>query len=407
MRAPDNISGTEGLSGKLWPVHIKPLEDELLSSWLVRLARAHGLRLHTFCDLAWRHKPIWNRDIDKSADEEILRVLSEKTATPIERVRQTTLAAYEGWLYEKHNPYGNTKWIMPVGVYHRMRKRPGLQYCPMCLREDEDPYFRRRWRLAFVTLCEKHGRLLLDRCPRCKSPVNFHRNQIDKKSITLCFRCGKDLREAPQPSDIRVRAQVGQQVFLLKTLSDGWVMIPGSGPVYSHFYFDVLHQLMRLLAGGERSVPLRLVTSVSVRWKADEPRFTQNDNEIETLGPRGRCILLSRGMWLLVDWPPRLVGVGRKHGIWSSALLRDMDRPPFWYWRVIHEQLYEPSYSPSDLEVEAAVSYTRKLGKVPRERIVSRLLGVNQVFRKKRARVVAPPRTASRERASDRPSIHP
>ena len=37
-----------GLSGRLWPAHVKPQQDELLSSWLVRLAMAHGVKLHTF-----------------------------------------------------------------------------------------------------------------------------------------------------------------------------------------------------------------------------------------------------------------------------------------------------------------------------------------------------------------------
>jgi len=376
-----------GLSGRLWPVHIKPLEDELLSSWLVRMARAHGLRLHTFCDLAWRHKAIWNRDIDKSADEEILRVLSEKTATPIERVRQTTLAAYEGWLYEKHNPYGNTKWILPVGVYHRMRRRPGLQYCPQCLKEDEDPYFRRRWRLAFVTLCEKHGRPLLDRCPRCKSPVNFHRNSLDTKSIAICSRCGNDLRKERRPRASCTRKQMEMQACLLGTLAEGWHTMPGSGPVYSHLYFDVLHQMMRLLAGvSEQSAILRRSTAMSFGRKTHRPRFKRNDNEIETLGVQERSAVLARSLWVLDDWPSRLVSLGRQHGIWCSTLLRDLEQPPFWYWNVVHEQLYEPDYSPSEREIEAVTEHIRGLGKIPRERTISRLLGVNQVFRKRNGR---------------------
>lgn len=36
------MSGS-GLSGKLYPVHLKPKDDELLTSWIVRLALAHGL----------------------------------------------------------------------------------------------------------------------------------------------------------------------------------------------------------------------------------------------------------------------------------------------------------------------------------------------------------------------------
>src|SRR5918911_766517 len=143
-----------GLSGQVWPAHVKPRRDELLSSWLVRLAAAHALKLHTFCALVWtRRKQIWNRDIEKCADDSILSLLAEKTATPPDKVTRTTLSDYQGRLYERHNPYGNTRWIMPVGIYHRTRRRYGLQFCPRCLAEDKEPYYRRAWRLAFVTFC--------------------------------------------------------------------------------------------------------------------------------------------------------------------------------------------------------------------------------------------------------------
>ncbi len=59
-----------GLSGSLLPVHLKPLPDELLSSWLVRIAHGHGMKLQTFCAVIFgREKSIWNRDIDKLAPE--------------------------------------------------------------------------------------------------------------------------------------------------------------------------------------------------------------------------------------------------------------------------------------------------------------------------------------------------
>src|SRR5215213_7254788 len=99
-------TGAKGLSGRLWPAHIKPQPDELLSSWLVRLAMAHASKLHTFCSIIWPRKQIWNRDIDRSADTELLQTLSDKTDTSIERVRATTLAGYESVLFEEHKSLG-------------------------------------------------------------------------------------------------------------------------------------------------------------------------------------------------------------------------------------------------------------------------------------------------------------
>lgn len=383
MRTSGKASGAEGLSGKLWPAHVKPLEDELLSSWLVRLARAHGLRLHTFCDLAWRRKAIWNRDIDKSADDEILQVLSEKTATPIERVRQTTLAAYEGWLYEKHNPYGNTKWIMPVGVYHRTRKRPGLQYCPTCLREDEDPYFRRRWRLAFVTLCERHERLLLDRCPQCKTPVNFHRISSGKSSITLCYGCGHDFRRSRGSRSVWWGDLADHQTELVRVLERGWVEIPQYGPVFSHLYFDVLHQAVKTLVTGEHSAQLRRSCCGQIKMYMCRARLPAGSREFEKLGVEDRTHLVAFACWLLRDWPTRFITVYREHNALSSVLLKDMMAPPYWYWNVVREHLYDPDRIVSDDEIRSAMDYLWAMGVSPRERRISRLLGVNQVFRRR------------------------
>ncbi len=43
--------------------------------------------------------------------------------------------------------------------------------------------------------------------------------------------------------------------------------------------------------------------------------------------------------WLLDKWPQRLVEHCTEHEIWSSALTKDIDRPPAWYLSVIQENL--------------------------------------------------------------------
>lgn len=161
-------------TGKLWPVHPHPYPDELLSSWLVRIAHANGEKVQSFCnhEFGTKHQ-IWNRDIDRLAPEWLLMALSERTATPIEKVRQTTLKRYEGILFDHSVSSGVEKWITPLKIYHRTRKSHGLQFCPECLKEDVEPYFRTQWRIAFHTFCPKHNVMLHDRCPYCGEPVIF------------------------------------------------------------------------------------------------------------------------------------------------------------------------------------------------------------------------------------------
>jgi TniQ len=381
-----------GLSGKVWPAHVKPRRDELLSSWLVRLAASHGQKLHTFCALVWsRGKPIWNRDIDKCADASILDVLAEKTATPPERAARTTLAAYEGHLYERHNPHGNTLWIMPVGVYHRTRRLHGLQFCPRCLAEDSDPYYRRAWRLAFVTFCERHRCPVFDRCPRCSAPVNFHRVELGDRrkwvaeSVTLCHSCRFDLRESPaaaveRPADLRV---LEFQKSLTVAMRRGWIEMSGHGPVYSHLYFAVLHQLMKVCATGKRAADLR--EAVSRELKIEEPPgLMKSCRDIERLDVGGRRELLDMARHLLDEWPARFVRLCETYNVWSAALLRELEPAPFWYWRVVHDRLYRVSYTPSDEEVRSAIAHLSRRGITPCKRSISRCLGTNDVFRKRK-----------------------
>src|SRR5215467_9687570 len=82
MRSYRSVSSV----GPLWPIHLKPYDDELLSSWLVRLSRAYGVTPHRFCTSGWRHPAFWNRDIDKGIYDDVLQVLADKTATPPARV---------------------------------------------------------------------------------------------------------------------------------------------------------------------------------------------------------------------------------------------------------------------------------------------------------------------------------
>lgn len=371
------------MSGRLWPAHPKPEEDELLSSWLVRLARANGLKLHTFCDIAWPHKAIWNRDIDKSADEEIITVLADKTATPLDRAYRTILQAYEGRLYEKHNSSGNTKWILPVGIYHRIRHRYGTQFCPRCLADDLEPYFRRRWRLAFVSVCEIHRNMLVDRCPICVSPIIYHRCGLDLKTIALCSACGHDLRKCEISYADHIEDVVEFQKYLLDALDNGWVDLPMVGPAYSHLYFDVLHHVMRLFATGKRAKRLQGNISHYLGRTRNECLQNHQIRYIEFLCVEARCLLVWMACWILKEWPERFVWFCREHALFSSDLLRDMNNPPFWYWHIVIENLYHPDTVVTVEEIRGAVRFMVKRGMSLSESSLSEMLGVRQVFRKR------------------------
>lgn len=382
---------------KLWPVHLKPKNDELLSSWLVRLARAHRLKVHTFCSLAWPRKQIWNRDIDKSADVAILEQLSVKTGTPFRRVLSTTLADYENVLYEKHNTLGPTSWIMPVGVYHRTRRQFGLQYCPLCLAEDKEPYFRRKWRLAFVVSCERHHTLLHDRCPRCGAAINFHRDELGNHrklvagSLTLCHICRFDLR-TDNSRFITYVTQIESKftAMLLHAMEVGYVRLSEGITTHSLLYFLGLRQLLKIATmRNTRIERLRRAISEEFCVATYSPPASGSRQDVQEMGVETRRRLLGIARCLLEEWPYRFIELSRKYRIWSSLWLRHLDPParahvlpaPFWLWSVAHDYLYRAKYHPSDEEVKAAVNYLNKSGQSMNKSTLARVLGISVVRR--------------------------
>lgn len=388
-----------GLSGRLWPAHVKPQRDELLSSWLVRLAMAHGVKLHTFCSVTWPLKQIWNRDIDRSADRELLRTLSDKTATPLERVRATTLATYESTLYEEHKSLGPAAWLMPVGIYHRTRRRCGLQFCTFCLAKDAEPYYRRKWRLAFMVACEKHHVLLCDRCPGCHAPINFHRGELGNfkkfaaEPLTVCNLCGFDLRASSEimpPIPITL-PEVRFTTKLLRAIDAGFMQVSESVVTYSHLYFAVLRQIMKVMAMRDRRIHrLRSAISNSFGLAPYVPPMTKAHLDVQELSTSARRQLLGLARCLLEEWPNRFIELLREHKIWSSLWLRhfepgSQERPrtaPFWFWSVVHEHLYHAKYCPSETEMFAAIDHLKQRGMVLNKSSLSRLLGVAVIRRK-------------------------
>src|SRR5262249_31367609 len=160
--------------------------DELLSSWLTRLSLAHGLTLHAFGTNLWPAPGFWERDIDRCATPAFLTVLGWKTATSPQCAFATTLTAYEGTLSEGCTPPAHPLWLLATRRQRQRCRLPGLQYCPQCLQADAIPYFRRCWRLGFVTVCTTHRRRLLDRCAACGEPVHLHRLPGETETLTRC-----------------------------------------------------------------------------------------------------------------------------------------------------------------------------------------------------------------------------
>ena len=180
--------------GDLWLVRFKPKEDELLSSWLIRLINAHGSLVHTFCRLMWPKRVIWTKDIDLNPDEIIIDRLSTKTGVSKGEILNCTFHGYVG-KFKKKLVQGNNHWILALGLYHRVRNRKSQQFCPLCLASDDKPYFRKRWRLACNVICPEHQVLLRDSCSNCGNVLTPNKMLWSSYGLPHCEKCSLSFRE--------------------------------------------------------------------------------------------------------------------------------------------------------------------------------------------------------------------
>ena len=179
------------LSGH-WPVVAGPEPDELLSSWLHRLAFSNGLPPRAFGPALDLGSGAWSGRLDLALPAIVQDRLVRCTGLTPGAVGGMTLAGV-----------GARALLLPLRAdlspgRRGRRQAAWLQFCPQCLAEDEQPYFRREWRLATTIVCARHGSRLLDRCPACGQGLAPF-NQASLRPQNDCAACGFDLASAKAP----------------------------------------------------------------------------------------------------------------------------------------------------------------------------------------------------------------
>lgn len=233
------------LSSNRFLLHPPPMQNELLSSWLVRVALAHQTMPWSFMNM---HFPeykniVFSRDVDIWAPDEFIEKLAWKSGLKSEDIFNMTLRSYEGYLLEKVRLNGQNIFISPIIPRKRCSLGYGQKYCPVCLREHV-PYFKKEWRLSFYTVCIEHGCRMLDRCNNCGIPITFYKFKHEH-GFTECYRCTQCLFKGH--SHLIVMDEESARVKrLMKILEEGYALLNGR-PVYSIAFFEVLHQIAKIV----------------------------------------------------------------------------------------------------------------------------------------------------------------
>src|SRR5260370_39095852 len=112
----------------LWPAHPKLQQDEMLSSWIVRLARANGMPTRVFWRVINSDHALRFATVDRRLSEPLFRVLSEGTGVPIAEIRQ---ACNVNDAYDADFPQISNRRL---GQQAR-----SLRTCAHCFAEEQEP----------------------------------------------------------------------------------------------------------------------------------------------------------------------------------------------------------------------------------------------------------------------------
>jgi hypothetical protein len=229
------------------PLAPKPFRDELLSSWLLRLAARNAISLTELLEsLRWRYPKSldYAQPLDYSISEPGLRALSKFGRAPLAKLRDLDLSRRlprlnSAWLLRFAQPSGRC----PRGNSWRVR----YAFCPQCLAEQTIAHIRWDWCFAALIRCAKHRVLLLEGCPTCGSldPLPF---SADPNPKIRCVLCAADLTRFSQktiPDDDAISVM---ETAYRATLATPQVLCKASDQALQNFIEDMLHLLYGILS---------------------------------------------------------------------------------------------------------------------------------------------------------------
>jgi hypothetical protein len=344
-----------------------PFEDELLSSWIVRTAYAHKTHPHTFVNqyLDYRPYSFFLTESDITLDKTMIKIIEEKSHHKID-IHSLMLTTYSGFLQE--NIYENNPTIF---FTHQ-------KYCPVCLREDKVPYFRKTWRVVFYNICHKHQCRLYEHCPSCKTNLDISKMYENELTYTHCHHCGFELKKGRKlPIHKKYISSLDYQNRIFKIIYDGYIQI-GENPVYSFLFFEVFSKLSKLILLNNKHKfinkhPLFSLIKNAKQQKVNHPIFKKID-------AKAQSSLFGLIMYLFDDLSHNFKGYILQNKLTYHDLTTKIPYVPFWYETLINEII--PRYLPHSMtvtekQVKYAEQYLKSIGKDINKANLTKLLGCN------------------------------
>jgi len=337
----------------------RPLSNELLSSWLIRVAMAHDTQPRSFMNIHFpkTNPSFWSKDVDIywGNNFSFLSLLSYKSNIAISKLYQMTLQSYSGYLSEKISINTQNKSITPIKNRGRTHHSYGTRFCPECISTDRIPYYRKQWRLSFVTCCINHQCYLQDRCPSCSKPITPYIVR-EKEEYFHCNLCKYPIWKAPvqqiPPNSYGVTAQNN----LLSILNNGYFNFQQE-TYFSLAYFPVLHQISKLLYNG--SLHLYAFNHECLYTSKSLPKFNQKPSfYIEDSSIQNQYLIYSSAEYLLQS-KGRMKQLCQANHLGKGLLTHSMRYIPFWFSYIVTDN-DTSTYSVALEEIKSLIFYFEK-----------------------------------------------
>lgn len=188
----DDPEGGPGL--RQLPLYVEPRENEVLISWLLRLATRLQVSLHTLVRAGFwindrRERSEWWR----RPEPQMLNRIAAKTGISLERLRGMT---FESWAPVYRDDEASDRFST-VRFRAEAPRREGFRYvlCEQCLEAGAAPYVRTAWAIGWVALCPEHATIMTACCQKCRAKLRIKQpSSVARFSPTTCVQCGNDLR---------------------------------------------------------------------------------------------------------------------------------------------------------------------------------------------------------------------
>lgn len=302
----------------------KPLPDEILSSWLTRTAYAHLTHPKTFMNMHFSTgKFNWRPNFDASVSDDILHIIEQKSAISFETIYQMSLRSYESYLQESIIPDGLNTFIVPQ------------RFCPVCLKEDQFPYYRKSWKVLFSTVCFKHHCYLYDRCPSCNTLLKITHMYCNTLPFVFCQKCGFDLRKARKLTVPKTFNSAFKRMQRIQSILKRGYIVFNKIPVYSFLFFEVFVQLAKLMLAYKKNDfidhKLKIINI------AKRTRFSKTQPVIRELSIPQQFIVLSAIMELFKHYPKIFTRYARANNLTHWLLTKELKERAFWYEKLLDE----------------------------------------------------------------------